>query len=91
MFFTGPLTGTKIGSGIFSVVSKGATTGLAGASQANGFLELSKVCGFDGIIIQGRAKQWSYLTSTTTRQKIRSAGDLVGKDTWETEDAIKRD
>jgi aldehyde:ferredoxin oxidoreductase len=91
MFLTGPLTGTKVGSGIFSVISKGATTGLAGASQANGFFgAFLKFAGFDGIIIQGRAKQWSYLHVHDNTAEILSAEDLVGKDTWETEDAIKK-
>jgi len=91
MFFTGPLTGTRVGSGIFSVISKGATTGLAGTSQANGFFgAFLKFAGFDGIIVQGRAKKWSYLYIHDNTAEIRSAEDLAGKDTWETEDAIKK-
>lgn len=91
MFFTGPLSGTTVGSGIFSVISKGATTNLAGTSQANGFFgAFLKFAGFDGIIVQGRAKKWSYLYIHDDTAEIRSAADLVGKDTWETEDAIKK-
>ncbi len=46
--------GTAAGSGIFFVISKGAATNLAGASQANGFFgAFLKFAGFDGIIIQG--------------------------------------
>ena len=91
MFFTGPLSGTRVGSGIFSVISKGATTNLAGSSQANGFFgAFLKFAGFDGIIVQGQAKQWSYLYVHDNTAEIRSAADLVGKDTWETEDAIKK-
>jgi aldehyde:ferredoxin oxidoreductase len=91
MFFTGPLSGTKVGSGIFSVISKGATTNLAGTSQANGFFgAYLKFAGFDGIIVQGQAKKWSYLYVHDSTAEIRSAEDLLGKDTWETEDAIKK-
>jgi len=91
MFFTGPLTGTRVGSGIFCVVSKGATTGLAASSQANGFFgAFLKFAGYDGIIIQGQAKKWSYLYVHDNTAEIRSAEDLVGKDTWDTEDAIKK-
>jgi aldehyde:ferredoxin oxidoreductase len=91
MFFTGPLSGTVAGSGIFSVISKGATTNLAGTSQANGFFgAFLKFAGFDGIIVQGQAKKWSYLYVHDNIAEIRSAEDLVGKDTWETEDAIKK-
>jgi aldehyde:ferredoxin oxidoreductase len=92
MFFTGPVSGTKVGgSGIFSVISKGAATGMAGTTQANGFFAaFLKFAGFDGIIIQGRAKEWSYLHVHDGRAEIRSANHLVGKDTWETEDTIKK-
>jgi aldehyde:ferredoxin oxidoreductase len=91
MFFTGPLTGTRAGSGIFSVISKGATTNLSGSSQANGFFgAYLKFAGYDGIIVQGQAKKWSYLYVHDNTAEIRSAEDLVGKDTWETEDAIKK-
>ncbi len=91
MFFTGPLSGTVVGSGIFSVISKGAATNLAGTSQANGFFgAFLKFAGFDGIIVQGQAKKWSYLHVHDGTVEIRSAEHLVGKDTWETEDAIKK-
>jgi aldehyde:ferredoxin oxidoreductase len=93
MFFTGPLSGTRVGgSGIFSVISKGAATNLAGSTQANGyFAAFLKFCGFDGIIVQGQAEEWSYIHVHDGGAEIRSAEHLVGKDTWETEDAIKRE
>ncbi len=91
MFFTGPLSGTKIGgTGIFSVISKGPCTNMAGASQANGFFAAYlKFAGFDGIIVQGQAKKWSYIYIHDGTAEIRSAEHLVGKNTWETEDIIK--
>jgi aldehyde:ferredoxin oxidoreductase len=91
MFFTGPLSGSRIGgSGIFSVISKGPATNLAGASQANGyFAAYLKFAGFDGIIVQGKAKKWSYLRVHDGTAEICNAEHLVGKDTWETEDTIK--
>lgn len=93
MFFTGPLSGTRIGgSGIFSVISKGPATELAGTSQANGFFAaFLKFSGFDGIIVQGQAKKWSFIHVHDGVAEIRSAEHLVGKDTWETEDAIKKE
>jgi len=69
-----------VGSGIFSVVSKGATTNLAGSSQANGYFgAFLKFAGFDGIIVQGRAKQWSYLYIHDNTAEIRNAEGLVEK------------
>lgn len=93
MFFAGPLSGTKVsGSGIFSVVSKGPMTNMAGTTQANGyFAAFLKFAGFDGIIVQGRAKRWLYLYVHDGTAELRDAGHLQGKDTWETEDAIKKE
>jgi aldehyde:ferredoxin oxidoreductase len=92
MFFAGPLSGTRVGgSGIFSVISKGAATGMAGTSQANGFFAaFLKFAGFDGIIVQGQAKRWSYLHVHDGTADIRNAEHLLRKDTWETEDIIKK-
>jgi len=91
MFFTGPLNGTKVnGTGAVSVISKGPMTNMAGASQANGYFgAFLKFAGFDGIIIQGAAKKWLYLYIHDGTAELRDAENLRGKDTWETEDAIK--
>jgi aldehyde:ferredoxin oxidoreductase len=92
MFFAGPLGGTKVsGSGTFSVVSKGPMTNFAGACQANGYFgAFLKFSGFDGIVVQGKAKKWLYLHIHDGTAKLRDAGHLQGKDTWETEDTIKK-
>lgn len=91
MFFSGPLSGTRIGgTGIFSVISKGPATNMAGISQANGyFAAYLKFSGFDGIIVQGLARRWCYLHIHDGTAEIRGAEDLVGKDTRETEKVIK--
>jgi len=92
MFFTGPLGGTKVsGSGTFSVVSKGPMTNMTGASQANGYFgAFLKFAGFDGIIVQGRAQRWLYLYVHDGAAELCDARHLQGKNTWETEDAIKQ-
>ena len=91
MFFGGPLSGTRIGgSGIFSVISKGPATNMAGISQANGFFAAYlKFSGFDGVIVQGAARKWCYLHIHDGKAEIRNADHLVGKDTRETEVIIK--
>ena len=93
MFMAGPFSGTRVGgSGIFSVVSKGPKTGLAGTTQANGyFAAFLKFSGFDGIIVQGKAKKWLYLHIHDGQAELKDAAFLQGKDTWETEDAIKQE
>jgi len=87
----GPLGGTTVGgSGTFSVVTKGALTNGAVAAQANGFFgAFLRFSGYDGIILQGRAKRWVYLYIQQGRAELRDASHLLGKDTWETSDLVK--
>jgi len=93
MFFTGPLAGTKVsGAGTFSVVSKGPMTNMAGATQANGFFgAYLRLSGVDGVIIQGKARNWTRIHIHDGKAELLDADHLVGKDTWETEDAVKRE
>jgi aldehyde:ferredoxin oxidoreductase len=91
LFFSGPFGGTRYaGSGMIAVVSKGPMTNMAGSSQANGFFgTYLKFSGFDGVIIQGQAKEWKYLRIHDGTAELCDARDLLGKDTWETEDAVR--
>lgn len=93
MWFTGPLAGTRVsGSGTFSVISKGPMTNMAGASQANGFLgAFLRFSGLHGIVIEGAARKWTRLHISAGRAEILDAEHLLGKDTWETEDAVKKE
>lgn len=90
---TGPLGGTNVGgSGTFSVITKGALTNGATSTQANGFMgAYMKFCGYDGIIVQGAARRWLYLHVHDGGAELRDASHLLGKDTWETDDLIKRE
>ena len=60
---SGPLGGTRIsGSGRIAVVTKGPLTNGMASSQANGFFgAFLRFNGFDAIILQGTAPEWSYL------------------------------
>lgn len=88
---TGPLGGTQVpGSGTFSVVTKGALTNGAAATQANGFFgAYLRFSGFDGIVIHGAAKKLVYLYIHDGVAELRDAEHLAGKDTTETENIIK--
>jgi aldehyde:ferredoxin oxidoreductase len=90
---TGPVGGTRIGgSGSFSVVTKGPLTNGATSVQANGFFgAYLKFCGFDAIIAQGASKKWVYLYIEEGQAELRDATGLVGKDTWQTEELIKKE
>jgi aldehyde:ferredoxin oxidoreductase len=90
---SGPLGGTRIaGCGTISFVTKGAMTNGASSTQTNGnFGAYMKWCGYDGILVQGASSTWKYIYLHEGGAELRDASHLQGKDTWETEDAIKED
>ncbi|MFH1639701.1 MAG: aldehyde ferredoxin oxidoreductase C-terminal domain-containing protein, partial [Chloroflexota bacterium] len=90
---SGPLGGTVVsGSGTLSVVTRGTLTGGAVATQANGFFgAYLKFNGLDGIILQGKAKRWVYLYINGNNVEFKDASGLTGKDTWETNDLVRKD
>src|SRR5919202_4461223 len=87
---TGPLAGTPVwGTGGLTVVTRGAMTDGATSTQANGFFGASlKFSGYDAIVFQGQAKRWVYLYIKDDVVELRDASHLLGKDTWETQDAL---
>ena len=62
------------------------------SNKAKGFWKAYlKFSGYDGIIIQGRAKRWVYLHINDNHAELRDADHLVGQDTHATDDLIKRE
>ena len=90
---SGPVGGTVLaGSGTFSLVTKGPMTNLGVSTQANGFWgAYLKSAGYDAVIIQGQAPRWVYLHIADGRVELRDASALLGTDTWEVEEAVRRD
>lgn len=90
---SGPLAGTIVsGTGTFSLVTKGPMTNLAVSTQANGLWgAFIKFAGYDGVIIQGKSSKWVYLHIEDGKAELRDASPILGKDTWEMEDAIQKD
>jgi aldehyde:ferredoxin oxidoreductase len=94
MFLPGVLTGTAMpGAGGVTVCAKGAMTGGAAATQAQGdFGAFLKRCGFLGVVLHGASNRWTYLVvDENGKAQLRDAEHLLGKDTWETVDAIVAD
>jgi len=87
---TGPLAGLPVwGTGGLTVVTRGAMTNGATSTQANGFFGATlKFSGYDAIVIQGQARKWMYLYVHDDQVELRDAAHLLGKDTWETQDAL---
>jgi aldehyde:ferredoxin oxidoreductase len=88
---TGPLAGLPVwGTGGLTVVTRGALTNGATNSQANGFFGANiKCCGFDAIVIQGHSPEWCYLHLHNDGAELRDASSLLGKDTWQTQQALE--
>lgn len=91
VFLAGPLTGTIASSGgRYNVVTKGVLNGTIAASNSGGtFGPEIKYAGYDGFIIEGKAKDPVYLWVNNDQVEIRDASELWGKNTVDTTDLIK--
>jgi aldehyde:ferredoxin oxidoreductase len=90
---SGPMAGTAVsGSGTFSLVTKGPMTNLGVSTQANGFWgAFLKFAGLDALVLQGRSPRWVYLHIGDGEARLRDASPILGRDTWEMEEAIRQD
>jgi aldehyde:ferredoxin oxidoreductase len=87
-FSVGPLVGTHLGTK-FSTVCKNPLTGaIAFGSGGMGFGPKLKWAGYDQVVITGRAPRPVYLRIFDDEVEICDAGDLWGKDIYETTDAL---
>ncbi|MDP6776887.1 MAG: aldehyde ferredoxin oxidoreductase N-terminal domain-containing protein, partial [Candidatus Latescibacteria bacterium] len=88
---TGPLTGTPAFMGSrFQAVGKSPLTGGWGDANAGGhFGPRLKFAGFDDIFFTGIADDPVYLFIDSGKAELRDAGDLWGKDVYETEEILK--
>ena len=93
MFLTGPLTGTHYPtSGRMVVVTKSPLTNLYLDSHAGGYLGPEiKWCGYDGILIKGKASSPVYILVNNDGVEIRDASRLWGKTVSETVEALRRE
>jgi len=93
IFATGPATGTTVwGSSRYGVFTKSPLTGLYAESYAGGRVAepLSRT-GYDAIVIQGASENPTYLEISDKGVKFHYASHIWGKDTYETEDIIRRE
>lgn len=90
---TGPLAGLPIwGTGGLTVVTRGAMTGGGTNTNANGFFGANiKHCGYDALVLQGRSEEWVYVHIQGDRVDLKDASHLMGKDTWETQQALEKE
>ena len=86
IFAGGPLTGTGLfNSDRFDLVTKSPATGIFAESSAGGYWGGKfKKCGYDALVVTGKASKPVYITITNDKAEIKSAEQLWGKDTIET-------
>jgi len=91
LFMTGPLVGTKAPScGRYVVCSRSPQTGLwAEANSGGRFGPYLRFAGYDGVLFTGRAPYPVYLSIWNGRAELRDARHLWGKDTRDTQAAIR--
>jgi aldehyde:ferredoxin oxidoreductase len=91
MIMAGPLVGTNLpGSGRFTVCARSPLTGIWGFGNAGGrFGPELKFTGRDGIIVEGAADSPVYIYVDEEEVRIEDAGDLWGRDAWNTEKLIQ--
>jgi len=90
IFATGPVAGSKIWGGCrYGVFTKSPQTGLYAESYSGGKVpEAIDATGYDAIVIQGKSKQPKVLEIRPDGVTFHEAGNLWGKETYETEDAV---
>ena len=91
IFMTGPYTGTY-GSftGFYNVTTKSPLTGAILSAHSGGHWgPMLRKTGFDGIIFNGRSPEPAYLLITDDGPEIRDAGDIWGKDVFDSIDILQ--
>lgn len=92
IFTTGPFGGTNVPTnGRFSLVTKSPLTQGIFYSNSGGFFGVfMKKCGYDGIIIQGKANEPKYLVIEEGKDlQLKNASDIWGLETEETMEKLK--
>ncbi|MBW2370016.1 MAG: aldehyde ferredoxin oxidoreductase, partial [Deltaproteobacteria bacterium] len=89
--FTGPWTGTMAPtSGRYEVAAKSPLTGGWGEASCSGyFAPQLKAAGYDGVVVTGKAKRPVYIAIIDGKAELKSADDVWGKSTTETETILK--
>ncbi len=93
LFSIGPFTGTMVpGSGRVEIAAKSPASGLQGMSNMGGYWgpEL-KYAGYDSVIVKGKADRPVYISIYNEKVEIKDASHLAGKDTYQTQDAIREE
>ncbi|MEX2719160.1 MAG: aldehyde ferredoxin oxidoreductase family protein [Candidatus Sigynarchaeota archaeon] len=93
VFATGPLTGSPApSSSRYAVCGISPLTGIWGEATSGGHLPVvMKRCGFDAIVVTGKATKPVFILAADGKVEIKDAASTWGKDTYETIGAIKKE
>jgi aldehyde:ferredoxin oxidoreductase len=91
IFMTGPLTGVHLPCTTkFQLATKSPMTGIYLCSNSSGnFGPYLKRAGYDALVIEGRADEWTYLQIVDERVTFKDGRSLLGLSTFETQKALK--
>ncbi len=90
---TGPATGTSFPCpGRHHIMTlKSPLTGSVGSANSGGdFGAYMKFAGYDLIVLRGKSEKWVYISIIDGKAEIHDAEDLVGKNTFDTDDELKK-
>ena len=91
-FVIGPLTGAGIHGARYQIVTKSPITGGWGDANSGGsFAPELKAAGYDGVFFSGISEKPVYVFLNEGKVEIKDASRLWGKDTAETEAAIREE
>jgi aldehyde:ferredoxin oxidoreductase len=93
IFAGGPYAGLPtVNSGKMVVAAKSPLTGGYGDGNLGTMAAPNlRKAGLDGIVVTGKAKKPSYLWINDDKIELKSAADLWGKDSYETENILKKE
>ena len=91
VFITGPMTGAAAPStGRYMVVTKSPLTGMIASSNSGGIWGAKlKYAGWDAIIVEGEAPEWTYISIEDDKVELHDAREYVGVMSEELDDKLK--
>ncbi|MCF0138245.1 MAG: aldehyde ferredoxin oxidoreductase family protein [Oscillospiraceae bacterium] len=91
IYITGPMTGTSTpSSGRYMVVTKSPLTGMIACANSGGVWGAKlKFAGWDALIVEGAAEEWTYITVEDDRIELHSAKEYMGLMSEELDEKLK--
>ncbi len=92
IYITGPMTGTKSpSSGRYMVVTKSPLTGMIASSNSGGIWGAKlKYAGWDAIVVEGQAKDWTYINIVDDKIELLDASAYVGQMSEKIDEELKK-